>query len=204
MAKNKQKPETPEDAVVTEESTERILSGFDMKEYVAKPLDQNVLIHREITSIPAKKPNSQQYFKIHPDLEVTVDVVEWKDEGTYYLVRQDKVPLLFEQTKRVTLHVGMFLSGNPFLFPVSQPDERGNWNQWHKSASRAVLEARKHWVRIQPDRSINGYVVYTAEGNFAEPDWPDKTIEEYLSIAFADAIIDDVDHPVVKQLRGIA
>ena len=204
MVKTKQKPETLKDTVPPEKTEKLTLTGFDMTEYVARPLDQNIIIRREITSIPAKKPNSQQYFKIHPNLEVIVDVIDWKDEGTLYLVRQDKIASLFEQTKRVMLYVGMFLSGNPFLFPVPQPDERGNWNQWHKSASRAVLEARKHWVRIQPDRSINGYVVFTAEGNFAEPDWPDKTIAEYLSIAFQDNIIDDVDHPVVKQLRGLA
>ena len=191
----------PEEEQQPEKKT---LSGFDMSEYVAKPIDTGIVIKREITSIPVKKPNSQQYFMIHPELEVQVDVIEWKDENVYYLVRQDTVPFVLEQTKRVILHVGIFQTLNPFLFPVPQPDERGHWNQWHKSAGQAVMEARKHWVRIQPDRSINGYEVYVAEGNLAEPQWPNKTINEYLSIAFRDSIIDSEDHPIIRQLRGFS
>ena len=67
-----------------------------------------------------------------------------------------------------------------------------------------ILQAKKKWVRAQSDRSINGYIVFTAEGNISEPEWPDKSIADYLSTAFADAIIDDENHPIVKRLRGLS
>lgn len=206
MDKKKEKNKT--EAAAAQETPnptpkKKTLSGFDMSEYVAKPLASGIVIHREITTIPAKRPNAQQYFRIHPDQEVLVDLLEWKEENDLYLVRQDAIPLLFGLTKRCTLYVGMYLSGNPFLFPVPQPDERGKWNQWHASANRVALAAREKWVRAQPDKSINGYVIYAAEGNIAEPEWPNKTLAEYLSIAFQDKIISDGDHPLVKQLRGL-
>lgn len=179
------------------------LPGFDMSNYVAKPIDSNLVIKRKITSILARKPNSQTYFQVHPTLEVLVDVLEWKDENALYLVNQEKLVELFEQTKRVILYVCVNSKGDPFLFPVPQPDERGNWNPWHQSASKAVLEAKGHWVRIQPNRSIQGYDVLVAEGNLAAPKWPDLDIAQYLGIAFVNNIIDSEDHPIVKQLRGL-
>ncbi|OYT27979.1 hypothetical protein B6U98_05845 [Thermoplasmatales archaeon ex4572_165] len=183
-------------------SKKKTLSGFDMSKYVAKPIDSGIVLHRPISTIPVKKPNSQQFFRIHPTMEILVNVIEWKDEGTFYLIDYIMAQTLVEQTKRVILHVGIFLNGNPFLFPVPQPDERGNWNSWHKSRSRVVVEAKENWVRIQSDKSIGGYQVILAEGNIVDPKWPDLTIEQYLSTAFTDAIINDENHSIVKQLRG--
>lgn len=185
-------------------SEESPLPGFDMTKYVSKPIDSGIVIKRKITTIPARRPNSQIYFQAHPNLEVTVDVLEWKEENTLYLVNQEKLGELFEQTKRVILYVCISSKGDSFLYPVPQPDERGRWNPWHASASRAVAESKKHWVRIQPNRGIQGYDVLVAEGNLAPPEWPDLDIPHYLSIAFEDKIIDDENHPVVKQLRGLA
>lgn len=180
------------------------LSGFDMNEFIASPLESGLVVKREVTTIPARKPNSQQFFRIHPTEEVTVNVINWEEDGTLYLVRKDALPYLFGLTKVVKLYLGMLYTGNPFLYPVQQPDERGNWNQWHRSQSKIVLQAKEQWVRAQPERSINGYVAYIAEGKLPDPEWPDKTMPEILSTAFADAIINDADHPIVKSVKGMA
>jgi len=202
---SKEPKELKELQELKEQSEKDLLPGFDMTEYLAKPnLDSGIVIRREITTIPAKRPSSQRYFKIHPTMEVTVDVLEWKEEGTLYLVRQDKVAIMFEQTKRVILHLGAYPTGSFFLFPVPQPDARGSQNPWHKSAAQVVRKAKKRWIRIQPDKATQGYIPYVAEGKIPPPEWPDKTMAEILSIAFADAIIDNEDHPIVKQLRGLA
>ena len=37
----------------------------------------------------------------------------------------------------------------------------------------------------------------------AEPRWPTATFQEIIEIAFAGRLIDSVDHPVVKRLRGL-
>ena len=208
MAKTKKEtPAAPEvQAAITppkDEAEESPLPGFDMSKYVAKPIDTNLVIKKKITTILSKKPNSQTYFQAHPKLEVTVDTLEWKEENDLYLVNQEKLVELFEQTKRVILYVCINSKGDPFLFPVPQPDSRGHWNSWHESASKAVSEAKGNWVRIQPNRSIAGYDTLIAEGNLAPPKWPDMTIEQYIGIAFANRIIDSEDHPVVKQLRGL-
>jgi hypothetical protein len=189
-----------EASVTTEEK--KTLNGFDMSEFIAQPLNSGIVIERKIINVPAKKPNSQQFFRIHPDMEVTVDVVDWKDEGTLYLVRQAARSFLMDQTKRVILYVGMLQSGTPFLFPVPQPDQNGKWNSWHKSVSEAVIKAKENWVRMQPDKPSNGYILYVAEGKIADPVWPEMTISDYLAIAFKDQIITDESHPFIKALKG--
>jgi hypothetical protein len=188
-------------SIPTEEK-KKTLNGFDMSEFIAQPLETGIVIERKIINVPAKKPNSQQFFRIHPSEEVLVDVVDWKDEGVLYLVRQSALPALMEQTKRIILYLGILRTGTPFLFPVPQPDSSGKWNSWHRSASEAVIKAKEHWVRIQPDKPSNGYILYEAEGKIPDPEWPDMTIIEYLAIAFKDAIIADANHPFVKSLKG--
>lgn len=179
------------------------ISGFNMDEYTSKPIEAGIVIKRELTTIPAKKPNRTQFFRIHPDLVITVDVFDCKEDGYLYLVKQDALPFLLGLTKRVILHVGVTQNGTPFLLPVTQPDENGIWNSWHQSTSRVAIAAKKDWVRMQSNRNISGYEIHKAEGIRLEPQWPDMTLEEYLSKAFADRMIDDENHPIVKNIRGL-
>jgi hypothetical protein len=46
------------------------------------------------------------------------------------------------------------------------------------------------------------YDVLEAAGTFPEPDWPDMPLRQMLSMAFKERVIDDLDHPVLKRLRG--
>jgi hypothetical protein len=51
---------------------------------------------------------------------------------------------------------------------------------------------------------LGGYRIYQAEGALTEPEWPDRTLNEILEIAFRDRIVDSEHHPVVRRLRGLA
>ena len=145
----KKSDENKTETKVSTEGKKKTLNGFDMSEYVAHPIESKISIERKIINVPAKKPNSQQYFRIHPTIEVTVDIVDYKDEGILYLVKQSALPYLMEQAKRVILYLGILRTGTPFLFPVQQPDSNGKWNPWHRSAAEAVLKAKENWVRMQ-------------------------------------------------------
>jgi hypothetical protein len=46
------------------------------------------------------------------------------------------------------------------------------------------------------------YDVAHAPNQTAEPRFPDMSFAEILSVAFRGRYIDDIDHPVLKQLRG--
>lgn len=94
MSEKKVKNKIEEKEEIKEESKEEIpiekktLSGFDMNDYVATPQESDIQIHREISTIPAKKPNDQQFFRTHPSLAVLVNLFEWKEENDLYLVKQ--------------------------------------------------------------------------------------------------------------------
>jgi hypothetical protein len=74
---------------------------------------------------------------------------------------------------------------------------------WHESARKAAEIAKTDWIRISSDKGLGGYRVRKAEGRLSDPQWPDKSFGELLTIAFADRIIMSEDHPVVRRLRGL-
>jgi hypothetical protein len=50
--------------------------------------------------------------------------------------------------------------------------------------------------------SAGQYETSVAAAEIAEPEWPDLPFTEVLRLAFKDAYIDSIDHPVVQRLRG--
>ena len=99
----------------------------------------------------------------------------------------------------------MYLSSRAiFLFPVQLPKTSNDkWNSWHEAQAEAVDKAKKQWIRMEPSREQGGYILQKAQGELDEPEWPDKTIDEYIAIAFKSHIIADEKHSIVKQLRGL-
>jgi hypothetical protein len=50
--------------------------------------------------------------------------------------------------------------------------------------------------------SLGAYDVFVAAGELGEPEWPTAPFSELLRIAFRDRLIDDLNHPVLRRLRG--
>ncbi len=66
----------------------------------------------------------------------------------------------------------------------------------------AAAMARDSWVRVAANMHLGAYDVYTASGQLADPDWPETPFRELLATAFKDKLIDTLDHPVLRKLRG--
>jgi len=62
--------------------------------------------------------------------------------------------------------------------------------------------AMERWVRVASDMSVGAYQAYEATGDLPEPEWPEHSFEEIVTIAFKGKIIDSSDHPIVRRLRG--
>jgi hypothetical protein len=71
---------------------------------------------------------------------------------------------------------------------------------------QAAKLAEEKWVRVSANMSLGGYEVFEALGNLSDPEWPDDGINfgRLLEIAFRGRIINSLDHPIVKKLRGLA
>lgn len=159
-----------------------------------------------LTSVQVAKPNRQQWVRVHPDAgyRVNLALIEEKESRTMYVVEPSLVSELAEEVIYVTLHTAVTREGTVFLWPVRLPDADGRPNGWYDSAREAAAAAVKGWVRVVANMSVGAYEYWTAAGTLAEPEWPELSYSELLSVAFkGDRFIDTLDHPLVARLKGM-
>jgi hypothetical protein len=85
-----------------------------------------------------------------------------------------------------------------FIWPMNvNPD--GKDNAWNTSSERYAEEAKVKWARRVNRKT--GYGTKYAPGEQPEPTWPNKSWREIIAEAFADRVIDSVEHPVFVSLE---
>jgi hypothetical protein len=75
-------------------------------------------------------------------------------------------------------------------------------NEWHRSAAEAAELAMQRWIRLKANMALGAYEIFEASGTIPDPVWPDLSFQELLRIGFRDRLVDRIDHPVIKRLRG--
>ena len=171
-------------------------------------LDQSFVetagVKKLLTTVPVKKPNNQDFIKVHQDegYRLNSAIIELKDDREVYLVLPTVAHQLPGEVSPVTLYTGINRQGVVFLWPVKLPTADGRQNEWHRSAREAAERAMTRWLRIKADMSLGAYAMYEASATIPEPIWPDYTFKQLLQIGFRDRLVDSVDHPVIKRLRG--
>jgi hypothetical protein len=156
--------------------------------------------------IPVRKPTRTEFVRVHPDAEMQLATgvfVDREEREVYFVVPELRAELAGE-LKPVLLVTAISRQGVTILWPVPLPDEGGRRNAWGETAREACELAKSSWMRIAPDMSLGAYRIYEAEGQLSEPVWPEKSLSELLKLGFKDRIIDSVEHPVVKRLRGLS
>ena len=165
-------------------------------------------VKQVLTTIPVRKPNRHDFVRIHPseDYQLTTAIIELKEErGEIYLVPSDLRDKLIGEVILATLFLAINRQGVVFFWPCKLPDPSGRANAWHESALAAVHAARGKWIRVQSDMSLGAYRIFEAIGELPDPDWPAVNMRDLLEIAFKGGkLIDSIDHPVLKRLRGEA
>lgn len=160
------------------------------------------LVKAALAYVPVKKPSKEWFFRIHPEYSISTLILETKEEGEILMV----APALHEQLLGEncvavrTLRLGVTRQGTPFVWPVRRPQE-GRKDSWATTAIDAICYAEKSWVRMQADMQLGGYQIAVARIN-DEPRWPEEDFSQILRIAFKNAVVDSMDHPTLKRLRG--
>ena len=195
--------ETPNRLPVEEES----LDPFDPERLkLSQDFASSVGVKKELITIPVRKPSKEWFIQVHPDpkMRLQTGVIELKEDREIFIVDPALWPTLSaESTFSPRLFVtAMNRQGVLFLWPIRLPGADGKLDEWSKSALVAVNIARGQWVRVAANMSLGAYEVFTAPGAFSEPEWPDKSLRDLLSIAFKDRLIDSLDHTVLRKLRG--
>ena len=79
----------------------------------------------------------------------------------------------------------------------------GRRNSWAESARRGAELAMRSWMRLSANRAAGEYDLFEAAAALPEPEWPELTFRELLRLAFRDAMVEAIDHPAVRRLRGL-
>jgi hypothetical protein len=152
----------------------------------------------------AGRPSPTAYFRVHPNPGFAMALCGLKAADGLYLATntvREAIPAELTYLQVVTT---ITRAGALGVWPISMPRPGAQMMNWTRSALEAANLAMKQWVRIRSNTSIGAYEVHRLVVSIPEPEWPDLTFEEILTIAFEKRIIDSVDHPLVRELRGLA
>lgn len=167
---------------------------------------ETVGVRKELLVIPARRPGRQEFIRVHPDEghRMAAAIIEVQEDRTREIFVVD--PTLCSQiANEVTpklLATTITRQGSLFLWPLRLPGADGRLDNWSRSALEALEIGKSRWIRIAANMQLGAYEVFTASAELAAPEWPDVTFERILEIAFRDHFIGDLQHPVLRRLRG--
>ena len=164
---------------------------------------EETLVEAVLSHVPVRKPSKEWFFRIHPDYSLDTLVLELKEDSETLLVAPALRGALLEEKCVVirTIRLGVNRQGTPFLWPMRKPTE-GRKDAWALSALDAAREAESRWTRLQPDMSLGAYRLAVAKVDDV-PRWPKESFNDLLRIGFKGAVVDSLDHPLLKKLRGV-
>ena len=169
---------------------------------VAPDGSEGAIVQSVLNFVPVKKPSKDWFFRIHPEYSLEVLILELKDDGEVLLVDPKLQGALLDEkcVSLRTIRLGVNRQGNIFLWPVRMPVE-GKRDPWATSALDAICLAETDWTRMQADMNYGAYKIQKALVTDV-PKWPEQQFNELLRIGFKGAIVDDLNHPTLRRLRG--
>lgn len=164
-------------------------------------------VKRVITTIPCRKPNKTEWFRVRPGeawrMETAVFETEGVDRSTFLVTPQIR-DQFGDSLSPVLLLTCINRAGDLFLWRIKLPGPDGRINLWSESALRAAAEAERTWCRMVANMTAGGYSLYQSTSGWSEPQWPELSYSEILRIAFRDRLIDSADHVVLRELQGLS
>ncbi len=157
-----------------------------------------------LATVPCRKPNPQVFIRVRPEVEfrLATAVIEIKEDREIYLLAPALREVVSHEWQIKMFYTAITRQGTLFLWPVRMPGSDGRLDTWNQSAHTAAEHATHAWTRVQSNRQLGGYDIFQAAGGIPEPEWPDKTMQELVQLAFKNHFIDNLDHPVLQALEG--
>jgi hypothetical protein len=196
-----QSPESP--------SSEGVGEAEDPFDITNLRLPQNFVdqvgVEKVITTVPCRKPNRQEFFRVHSVETFRLETAVFEDQlgrDTYLVTPKLMTGELSGEVKPVCLFTCINRQGDIFLWPAKLSGADGRSNSWNESALQAAKEAESSWIRLAANMNAGYYDTFKASGEIPEPEWPDLSFQELIRLSFQDRMIKSHDHPVLRALRG--
>jgi hypothetical protein len=157
-----------------------------------------------LTHVPVRKPHKQEFVRVHPDLDyrIPVMIVEVQPTREMYLVSASFADAMVDEAAPYMVYTAVTRQGTTFLWPCRLPSPDGKPMAWHTTAIEAAEYAMKNWTRVRSNMDLGAYQISAPLVELSSPVWPRQSFTELLQMAFRNRVIDSMDHPIVKQLRG--
>jgi len=161
-------------------------------------------VEKLLTTVPVRKPNKTEFLRVHPQMGFETMLLDLKEDRESYLVSPSLLPDVSGLAVPVSLKLAINRASVLFLWPLRLPGEDGRRNVWHESAWEAAGLAVTRWVSMRANMALGAYEIYQGAETLSEPQWPGKSMEDILNVAFRGRFIGDPEHPVLKRLQGRA
>ena len=182
----------------------RTIDEVDFEE-LKLPQDYGSLtnVKKLLLHIPIRKPNRNEFFRVHPELFYQGLFFEDKNDRELYLIDGVTREEILSELVAKAIFVYVNRNNELKLWPIRLPNIEGKLDGYNRTALGAAEEAKVKWVRVKTEEGVGFYVVEEA-GLQKEPKWPsiveeDGAMAKILKIAFKDNFIDSLDHPVLQK-----
>jgi len=163
-------------------------------------------VRKVITMVPNRKPNKSEWFQVRPGeewrLQTAVLELEKGVERSTYLVAPSLWADLSGEIAPALLLTCVNRANDLFLWRIKLPGSDGRSNTWTDSALQIAKAAETTWCRMVSDMANGIYTHYEPTGELPDPRWPELSFNEILRLAFRGRMIDSLDHPIIRELRG--
>jgi hypothetical protein len=160
--------------------------------------------------VPVRRPKKQEWIRVHQNetYRGNFAVIKLETDGEFFIVTPAIAREFAKECSHVTIYTVINSSGVVFLWPATIPAQEGYRNPWLTSAHEVAAAAMKRSVRMQSNRALGAYEYYYSDNPTPENDpvFPEESFNELLRIAFHKPghFVDGVNHPVIRQLRGLS
>lgn len=162
-------------------------------------------VKSRLAHVPVTKPRKGCFVRTRPGAEwrMPIAMIVLKDVNESYVVHPSLAPDLPDDVVQYVLVTAITRDGAVFLWPLRVP-KSSRQDSWADSAMAACDYAETQWVRVDAKQGASSYAVTVATAMYPEPEWPDESLEQLFGLAFRDRVIDTLDHPVIRRLKGAA
>jgi hypothetical protein len=198
--------DNPNLTLVTPPSSTELPDPFNLAALrVPQNYAESVGVRKLLTTVPIRKPNPQDFVRTHPDVagfRAKLRTIELKAERELYLVAPPLFGELAPEIKIKEVYTAINRQGVLFLWPVPFTVTDEKELEWHRSLREAAELARDQWVRVQANTDLGAYEIRVADSAMTDPTWPTESFQSIIKVAFRGFMVDSLDHPVVRRLRG--